>query len=213
MKQLKHDWRNAFCWQACLLLALLSVSGCGLTRETQRVAELTRRTTFLEPRFFDYVHNDKLAQREARLVAEQAWAEVVDSVPNPSPDYEYGFVEGFADYLYRGGAGEAPLIPPRGYWNLRFLNPRGKATMNDFFEGFRHGAQTCKNSGLRNNWVVPTSLLLGEGHDASGGKNLNQPYEMAPPIIEKKPVVPAVPTEQPPTDDGRGRSRRRGSRC
>ena len=162
MTQLKH-WRTAhviLC--APLLSAIVCLTGCGLTRETHRVVELARRTTITEPRFFDYVHNDKLAQREARLRAEQAWAEVAPSVPDVSPDYENGFTEGFADYLYRGGEGEPPLIPPRGYWNLRFLNQFGKRSTNDWYAGFRHGAQTCKASGLRDMWTVPTSLLLGE---------------------------------------------------
>lgn len=145
-----------------LLLGCALLCGCAVGTETRRVLALAARTTQHEPRFFEYLRSDRLAQREARLLAEQAWAEVVESVPNASPDYENGFMEGFADYLYRGGSGEPPAVPPRGYWNLRFLNQFGRATTKAWFDGFRHGAQDCKTRGLREMWLVPLSLVDNE---------------------------------------------------
>lgn len=227
MNQQQHDRRNARVMQSLiLLLALISLTGCGLTRETHRVVDLARRTTFLEPRFYDYVRSDKLAQREARLLAEQAWAEVAPTLANASRDYENGFTEGFADYLYRGGEGEPPLIPPRGYWNLRFLNQFGKASTKDWYAGFRHGAQTCKSTGLRDMWLVPTSLLLGEEESLSAQQGAvaepslmmdsmsapptadyqrTQP-DKAPPIPDSRPVIePAEGTLQEDETDDAGR--------
>ena len=115
-------------------------SGCALTHETNRVFDLAKRTTQLEPGFYEYIRSDKVAQREARLLAQQAWAEVAANHGDATPDFKDGFLEGFADYLYRGGSGEPPVIPPRGYWHLRFLNHFGKATIGDWYEGFRQGA-------------------------------------------------------------------------
>ena len=146
-----------------LLLILSSLScGCSLTRETHRVFDLAKRTVHVEPHFYEYIKSDRLAQREARLLAEQAWGEIAASVPNASRDFENGYVEGFADYLYRGGTGAPPVIPPRGYWHLRFLNHFGKATINEWYEGFRQGAENCKARGLREMWLVPTSLISEE---------------------------------------------------
>lgn len=140
-----------------LLIFCASLSGCAVTRETNRVFQMAKRTTHVEPKYFEYIRSDRVAQREARLLAEQAWGEV--GLPNASPDYKNGFLEGFSDYLYRGGEGQPPVIPPRGYWNLRFLNQFGKSSVNDWYEGFRQGAQDCKSRGLREMWVVPTSLI------------------------------------------------------
>ena len=141
------------------LVVTVSFSGCALTHETGRVFRLAKRTVQIEPRFYEYIKSDRVAQREARLLAEQAWGEIAHAVPNASPDYENGFTEGFADYLYRGGSGEPPLVPPRGYWSLRFLNPQGKMVVEEWFAGFRHGAENCKARGIRDMWVVPTSFV------------------------------------------------------
>ena len=188
---------------AWLLIAIsLSLSGCGLLRETHHVTELARRTTFLEPRFYDYINSDKIAQREARLLAEQAWGEVAMTIPNASPDYQNGFTEGFADYLYRGGEGEPPVIPPRGYWNLRFLNQFGRLTINDWYEGFRHGVQVCKSSGLRSMWLVPTSLLggLDEEDEDSLPSSEHQLWSADPDLTMNKMVQEKEPELEPLTN-------------
>ena len=119
---------------------------------------MAKRTTHVEPHYFEYIQNDRVAQREARLLAEQAWAES-PNVGTASPDFENGYHEGFADYLYRGGSGEPPIIPPRGYWHLRFQNHFGKTKTNDWYEGFRAGVADCKARGLRDMWLIPTSLI------------------------------------------------------
>ena len=143
-----------------LIIGVLLLSGCGVTKETHRLYELAYRTTHVEPQFYEYIKSERVAQREARLLAEQAWGEIAVTMPNASRDFENGFTEGFADYLYRGGTGDPPVIPPRGYWHLRFLNHFGKNTINEWYEGFRQGAANCKARGLREMWLVPTSLIL-----------------------------------------------------
>jgi len=155
-----------------LLLLCGSLYGCAVPYETARVFDLAKRTTHVEPRFFEYIKSDRIAQREARLLADQAWAEVMHTVPVVTPDYQNGFTEGFADYLYRGGSGEIPLVPPRGYWKLRFLNPRGKMAIEEWYAGFKHGVQDCQTRGIREMWVVPTSFVSSgsssESHSTSG---------------------------------------------
>lgn len=183
-----------------LLIFCTSLSGCALTNETNRVFQMAKRTTQVEPKYFEYIRSDRVAQREARLLAEQAWAEV--GMPNSSPDYENGFLEGFADYLYRGGEGEPPVIPPRGYWNLRFLNQFGKASVGDWYEGFRQGAQDCKSRGLRDMWVVPTSLIAEpEKPSAPSNWEDEETWQEKNYRQEKKPLERLRNPESPPIPD------------
>lgn len=150
-----------------LLCMALTLSGCALANDTSRVFYLAKRTTHIEPRFYRYMKSDRKEQREARRLGEQAWSEYIGQNPEltPTRDFEAGFVEGFADYLYRGGSGEPPAIPPRGYWNLRFLNQFGKRLANEWYSGFRAGAQDCKARGLRDYWVIPTTLYAIQGDE------------------------------------------------
>lgn len=182
----------------------VSLSGCALTNETHRVFALAKRTTHIEPRFFEYVQSDRVAQREARLLAEQAWAEAAPTVPNASPDYENGFLEGFADYLYRGGSGEPPVIPPRGYWHLRFLNQFGKVSINDWYDGFRAGAQNCKARGIREMWVIPSSLLTSTDTSAVPATPDQLPAFETDAVTEGSTKMPRMVDypEAPPVPEG-----------
>ena len=159
----RTDARQGFRDKARLGLLLLSLClcGCALGEETKRVWFLAHRTVEIEPGFFRYGANEKATQRAARGLAETAWAEVASSDPNAilTVEFENGFVEGFADYLYKGGSGEPPAIPPRGFWNLPFRNQMGKAAIQQWSDGFRRGAQECKARGLRERVVVPASSL------------------------------------------------------
>lgn len=171
-----------------LVMIFASLSGCALTNETHRVFSMAKRTTHLEPRFYEYVRSDRVAQREARLLAEQAWSEAQATMSNPSRDYENGFVEGFADYLYRGGTGEPPVIPPRGYWHLRFLNQFGKRSIHDWYDGFRDGAENCKARGIREMWIIPSSLLT-EAADVADAADA--------PVETDLPASPETPRAEP----------------
>src|ERR1700733_7355933 len=53
-----------------------------------------------------------------RQLAKQAWNQVHCADPSHpySSDHIAGFEAGYADYLYAGGNGEPPPIPPKCYW-------------------------------------------------------------------------------------------------
>ena len=72
--------------------------------------------------------------------------------------YASGFRCGFAEYLMFGGDAQPPLVPPREYWNVDFETPAGKQAIDEWFQGYRHGAAECQARGNRELTTVPTSL-------------------------------------------------------
>ena len=115
-----------------------------------------------------------------------------------SVDYRRGFVDGFADYLYAGGSGEPPVVPPWRYRKASYETPEGYAAIEDWFAGFRHGANVALASGLRNLVVLPVALpdqplFWGEATPitpANPEENLPPP-RVVPPTPGKKPAAPA----------------------
>src|SRR5437660_10934811 len=61
---------------------------------------------------------DHSEQRRNRLLARQAWEEFCSTHADKpfSEDFADGFQEGLADYVYAGGDGEPPALPPHRYW-------------------------------------------------------------------------------------------------
>jgi hypothetical protein len=164
----------------CLVGLCLLGTGCG--------GPLTdvARTLVLEPLHFCESANDAAECVRNRKLAETALAEYQTAVPNPAstPDWERGFKDGFADYLYAGGTGLPPPVPPRDYWTTAYETEGGHRTVEDWFEGFRHGAQAARNSGYRNLVTIPTA---------------------SPPVGTRLPIAPAagpVPAEPPPAPPG-----------
>jgi hypothetical protein len=99
--------------------------------------------------------------RDERL-AEEAWAQFQGALPDAcySEDFGDGFKAGFADYLYAGGNGEPPPVPPRQYWKAQYETPQGQQMMQDWLRGFRHGAAVARDSGYRETVTVPASASL-----------------------------------------------------
>jgi hypothetical protein len=126
--------------------------------------------------------DDCFEQLRNQRWAEAAWDQVCQGNRSQQPysdDYACGFKYGFADYLYQGGTGEPPLLAPGRYRSLRYQTAAGYLAVQDWFAGYRHGAATARQSGLRS-WVTgPTSLLpappaslLPPGDGASVGLSL-----------------------------------------
>jgi hypothetical protein len=122
--------------------------------------------------------------------AEQAWAEscAADGATARSEDYAAGFKDGFAEYLFRGGNGEPPLVAPLRYRGFRYQTPEGYQAIDDWFAGYRHGASAAKKSGARE-WITgPSSLRAG----VSGA----QPPAATPASPEVLPGAPENPAPQ-----------------
>jgi hypothetical protein len=136
-----------------------------------------------------------------------------------SRDFAYGFEEGYWDYLEYGGSGNPPSIPPFCYRLMPYQNPQGIQAIEDWFAGFRVGAQAAMVSGLREQFVLPLSdipITAGgttptrssthSGTDKSAndkGSSETKPHgdEKLPPVDEKLPLPmrekPAVPDKPP----------------
>jgi hypothetical protein len=87
--------------------------------------------------------------------AEEAW----QAVGRPaSEDYAAGFHNGFTDYLWHGGNGEPPPLPPPKYRALSYQTPEGYRAIEEWFAGYRHGAQVAHQQGYRDLVTGPSSL-------------------------------------------------------
>ena len=138
----------------CLLLCI-SLTGC-------TVCQNAKRTMLVEPREFSWRKDRKESVEMYRCWADQAWREQCSSDPEQSVSSAYvaGFKDGFVDYVYAGGPGEPPPVPPRQFWNADQRNPCGHAAATDWFAGFRHGAQLAREEGYRKRALVPASIFL-----------------------------------------------------
>lgn len=157
--------------------------------------------------------NDRKRSVEVyRTWADRAWREQCSSDPEQclSQAYVAGFKDGFVDYVYGGGSGEPPPVPPRPFWNVEERNPRGHLAATDWFAGYRHGAQVAREEGYRERALVPSSMfLLGsqklepqELEPLEGGW-IDQPLHAEPlpdPIAEPlQPEFMPAPQLQPET--------------
>jgi hypothetical protein len=148
----------------------------------------------VEPIQYCQTADDFLENRRNYKLAEEAWQELAQANPGhpSSPDYVNGFMDGFADYLYAGGTGEPPPLPPRQYWRITYETPEGHQAIQDWFAGFRHGAAIARESGYREGVTIPSSLPSPNAADPYLSTTLQE--STAPPSEE---VLPP-PKELPP---------------
>jgi hypothetical protein len=161
---------------ALLLLGLsTAASGCALIEDGSR----NFYVSFARPL---EARREKARNREW---AEAAWVLTCgrERLGIYSPAYALGFKEGFAEYLYRGGDGEPPLVAPLHYHEINYQTPEGFTSIKDWFAGYRHGAAVARSSGARDVITGPSSLQVAHP---------------VPPGPEAPPPVPARPTVEAP---------------
>jgi hypothetical protein len=92
--------------------------------------------------------------------AERAWEEVCQGEPARgfSTHYAQGFKEGFATFIYEGGTGLPPPLPPRRYRSVQYQNPQGYRAIEDWFAGYRHGVRVAEQGNYRR-WVTGPSAM------------------------------------------------------
>jgi hypothetical protein len=165
----------------CFILLGLSwlVSGCSLVTDATCLTIFSVRQTAED--FSEGVRNRKWA--------ELAWEDArrADLHHAYSEDYANGFKDGFAHYLYRGGHGEPPPLPPLHYRKVRYQTPQGYKAIEDWFAGFRHGADAARQSGYRY-WITGPSALRA-------------PTPWAPLPIAEPVQASSVPSLSPPERD------------
>jgi hypothetical protein len=134
------------------------------------------RTICDEPRAFSWKHDRRRSIEAYRQLADEVWLETAAACPDLqlTSDYGLGFRDGFVDYVYAGGSGEPPPVPPREFWNVMLRAPDGKARANQWFAGYRHGARVAREGGYRDLGTVDSSLVAM--HPA-----IRAPMPMGPP--------------------------------
>jgi hypothetical protein len=134
-------------WTALLVAAMaVGFAGCRLARSAVH-------NLWNEPiEYLDERRTTKLLQEEA----EELLAEMRNTKKRHcTDDFAEGFIDGYADYLERGGNTAPPAVPPLKYRRGRFLNPDGHARVHDYFAGFQAGAETAAGTGKRQYMTVP----------------------------------------------------------
>jgi hypothetical protein len=193
------------------LLALAVVlTGCDVYRNF-------RRTTCVEPHQFNWQADRHRSLKVYRNWAAAAWQAECPAVPVEyrTDQYELGFTDGFLDYVYAGGSGEPPPVPPRPFWNVALRSPADQALAQQWFDGFRHGAAIARDGGYRERTVLQSSLgqvapeiILPEGLPRPAPME-----ELEPPSIEEiEPAAePLLPLDTPLNSaDGRDQVPSRG---
>lgn len=148
--------------------------------------------------------DDCLERERERHLGEQVWADLGKAHPEQpySVHYGRGFVDGFADFLYAGGNGEPPVMPPWRYRRASYETPEGTQAVEDWFAGWRHGARMAQASGLRNLVITPASALPPPPSPARMQASPERHETLPPP--RKVPATDMPGTAAKSTPDGEG---------
>lgn len=176
--------------RAKMALVLL---GLGLACQGCAPLWQSARSSLVQPLIYRRTVTDAKECHRNRELADAAWADFFSKHTNIeyTKDFECGFKEGFADYLYSGGAGAPPPVPPRCYWNYKYETPEGHKAIHNWFAGFREGAVCAKQSGYRQLTVVPASTCL-----LRATSQTTQPTTSSPSPASGTPGGAGPPTEE-----------------
>ncbi len=142
------------------VLAVLLCLGAMLPGCT--VCQLAKLVSLEEPGIYNTKKDQKISLVTYRALADEAWAETGAICPEDctSADFSWGFREGFAEYVYAGGSGEAPALPPRSYWQSDMRTAEGARAVRSWFQGYRYGAQMAREGGYRQTATVTASASV-----------------------------------------------------
>jgi len=187
-------------WKSVVLAGVLSpaVAGCTL-------ANNTARNVINEPHV---VWSQHAIEHDLRRQARVAFQEVCGEYPDRafSDPFREGFIDGYVDYLDRGGNGSMPAVPPVRYTrHPRYYTEEGQCLIKEWFLGFKYGQEVAIATGRRQYLTVP--VLLPEPPPQPPHFNV-QPASGTPPMMppprppggsDEPPVVAPVPPPPAPT--------------
>lgn len=107
------------------------------------------------------VHTQLEISHELRKDAKVLWQEVRAQYPRRmfTAEFRDGFIDGYADYLNRGGHAQAPTVPPPKFTRDRkYFTPEGHCLLKDYYLGFQYGMDVAVASGQRQFLTVPVVL-------------------------------------------------------
>lgn len=145
--------------QACIVLVAVLMS----TQTGCSVWQLARRTMFCELNEYPQVTDARLSNQQYQRWAKQEWHRICETEGGGtySSDYGNGFIQGFVDLVSAGGSASPPPIPPRKYWRIGYRNARGQRAIEEWYQGFEHGARVAEEGGYRDRAIIPSSVLTG----------------------------------------------------
>lgn len=98
-------------------------------------------------------------RRHSRRLAEESWQRCGPGYgPTAAGDFEEGYLDGYADYLYAGRTTDPWPAPPRRYIYRSFTSPDKLRAIEDYQAGFHQGASDALASGFRKQFVIPIIL-------------------------------------------------------
>jgi len=170
-------------WNVLLLMGILwaSGSGCGTF-----YADAARNLIEAPIRACDDMH----LKKSCRQLARSAWEQYgcAHAPEGSSEHFAAGWMAGFADYLYLGGPGLPPAVPPFPYQLRRYETPEGHIAIEQWYAGFAQGSEAARASGLRESIVIPLAQppinAVGRRSGASapsGPAQPEAPSELPPP--------------------------------
>lgn len=182
-------------WTAPALAIVICLSGCSVYQQA-------RRTVLYEPLNFGWKLDRARSLKTYRRWAADAWRFEKSTCPEvaASSHYAEGFRDGFVDFLYAGGDGQPPPVPPRKYWNMAWRGPTGQAAAQQWFAGFRRGAHVAHEGGYRQQATVKSSFRA-DAHETW------ESLELGPPAKAPEDVGPPdepLPTPAPTLPAGAG---------
>lgn len=126
------------------------------------VCKYAQITSYEEPKVFSRKRDRRASLAVYRSLADEALATSGAACPEGCvhADFQWGFREGFAQYVYAGGDGSPPPVPPRAYWQVDMRTPEGAAAVQSWFEGYRVGAQVARVGGYRDAATVKVSASV-----------------------------------------------------
>jgi hypothetical protein len=187
-------------WNAILIRRLVLLIVCLTATSGCTVCQNLRRTMCREPHAYSWKRDRAQSLKLYREWAGEAWASECAALGEmATPEYRAGFMDGFVDYVYAGGNGEPPPLPPREFWNADMRSPQGRQMANDWFAGYRHGAQTARLGGYRETVTMSASLYQSAyvepqfaPHQPSLGDELPLPsFDLPPPESSELRLEPA----------------------
>ena len=186
------SWKSAM-WASCLLPGL---AGCGT------VYNLTTEVCL--------AHAQHGIKHKLRKDAQVAWQTVCGQNPRRSFTHEFhdGFLDGYVDYLDRGGSAQPPATPPIKYvYAKRYFTPEGHCLVRDYYLGFKYGTDVAVASGRREFLTVPvlppTSAIVevpAAPVPPPSGTPVPQPIPSPRPVPGGKPSPPKKSDDPPPLD-------------
>jgi hypothetical protein len=135
-------WTSA-AWVSCLLPVL---AGCNTARHAVQYVTQTVTPDTGAPRA------PRAGAEDLRRDAQTAWETVRSQHPKRalSDEFRDGFVDGYSDFLARGGAAQPAAVPPVPYERYKkYFGPDGHSLVRDYYLGFQYGIDVAGATGRR----------------------------------------------------------------